>query len=106
MNIGGKYDATAAWKAQRDRERLEAFTEWVRKAGIIWAAWCRMLEAWKALPMDDPRFEYAYHRLDYAGHIYETIFIGGDFKAQTEFYKTHAGEVREIERRFLQGQAA
>jgi hypothetical protein len=104
LNIGGTVDHAAVERHKLDRAKLAAFNEWFRKAGNVWASYCRMLRAWQRdyaprSPEDtpDPRYIESL-RLDYAEFVHEEIFIKGlnDFKKQVKFYESHRKEVTAI----------
>jgi hypothetical protein len=92
-------------KQEGNRQRVEAFRAWERRACITWAAYCRMLESWRheyapKTPEEElhPRFIESLQKLDYANYVYETIFICGhrDFELQAKFYQSHREEVKRI----------
>ncbi|MDR0326569.1 MAG: hypothetical protein LBI19_10825 [Oscillospiraceae bacterium] len=96
-------------QAQAERDRLEAFKEWERRACITWSTYCRMLESWKRdyAPKGsddewDSRFCDALRKLDYADYIFYEVFINGDFEAMARFYQTHRQEVKQLEQRIRQ----
>ena len=95
-----------ARKMQAERERVEAFKGWERRACKTWAKYCRMLEHWQReyapkSPDDELALRYveACHQLDRVDHIFQTVFIDGchDMEVQTIFYKQYAEEVVRIE---------
>ena len=93
----------AAQQRERDQVLLDEFKAWEQWACNTWAAYCRTLMDWKRdfapqSPEDElhPRFVEACQKLDWANHIYESVFIAGSFEAKLEFYRNYAEEVSTI----------
>ena len=100
----GKPSRAEARRYAQERERLEAFAAWEKKACGAIADYCRFQEQLKAAcapeTQDDeihPLYAEACADLEYASYIYDAVFIKGDFQTKARFYEMHAEEVKQIE---------
>jgi len=89
---------------ESEKAKLLAWKMWEQWACNTVAGYLKQLDEWKReyapKPSDEllhPLFAEALNNTAYWNYVYQSVFIEGSFTDKTEFYKTHAKAVNELD---------